>query len=127
MCCHLTLCLHLMEPKSILGFEPGLLGQNAVALPLAPPPLLPFLHVSLHLFNYFQVARSAEIFGYFVPPTTWCPMITQRLQNDPSQSDLMILAKVLDGSDPELLKYCLEDLAITLQNDAVCLSSCVSV
>ena len=54
-------------------------------------------------------------------------MITQRLQNDPSQSDLMILAKVLDGSDPELLKYCLEDLAITLQNDAVCLSSCVSV
>ena len=25
--------------KSVLGFEPGSLGQQAIALPLAPPPL----------------------------------------------------------------------------------------
>ena len=27
------------KTKSVPGFEPGLLGQNAIALPLAPPPL----------------------------------------------------------------------------------------
>ena len=26
------------KAKSVPGFEPGLLGQNATALPLAPPP-----------------------------------------------------------------------------------------
>ena len=26
------------KAKLVLGFEPGLLGQNATALPLAPPP-----------------------------------------------------------------------------------------
>ena len=72
------------------------------------------------------MARSAEIFGYFVPPTTWVPLITQRLLSNPCQNDLMILAKVIDGSDPELLKYCLEDLAITLQDDSICFSLCVS-
>ena len=75
----------------------------------------------------FQMARSAEIYGYFVPPTTWCPLVTERLLANPSQGELMILAKIMDGSDPELLKYCLEDLAITLQDDSVCLSLCVSL
>ena len=28
----------LKKPESILGFEPGLPRQNAVTLPLAPPP-----------------------------------------------------------------------------------------
>ena len=27
------------KAKSVPGFEPGSLGQNAIALPLAPPPL----------------------------------------------------------------------------------------
>ena len=53
-------------------------------------------------------------------------MITERLLANPSQSELMILSKVLDGSDPELLKYCLEDLVIVLQDDSICLSLCVS-
>jgi hypothetical protein len=52
-------------------------------------------------------------------------MITERLLANPSQSELMILSKVLDGSDPELLKYCLEDLVIVLQDDSICLSLCV--
>ena len=72
------------------------------------------------------MALTAEIYGYFVPPTTWCPMVTERLLSNPSQGELMILAKILDGSDPELLKYCLEDLAITMQDDSICLSLCVS-
>ena len=29
----------LKKAKSIPGFEPGSLRQNAIALPLAPPPL----------------------------------------------------------------------------------------
>ena len=75
----------------------------------------------------FQMSRSAEIYGHFVPPTTWCPLVTERLLANPSQGELMILAKIMDGSDPELLKYCLEDLAITLQDDSICLSLCVSL
>jgi hypothetical protein len=73
------------------------------------------------------MARIAEMYGYFVPPTTWCLMVTERLLSNPSQGELMILAKILDGSDPELLKYVLEDLAITLQDDSICLSLCVSL
>ena len=33
----LTAILNRKPPKSVQGFEPGLLGQNPVALPLAPP------------------------------------------------------------------------------------------
>ena len=38
----LTAILSPQKPKSILGFEPGLLGQNAVTLLLAPPPRVLF-------------------------------------------------------------------------------------
>lgn len=73
-----------------------------------------------------NMGRSAELYGYFVPSTTWCPMVTERLLTNPNAGELMILSKILDGSDPELLKYSLEDLAITLQDDSICLSFCTN-
>ena len=42
----------LKKPYPIPGFEPGLLRQNAVALPLAPPPL-PILRIDVCLLDRF--------------------------------------------------------------------------
>ena len=53
----------LKNPKSFPGFNPGLLRQNAVALPLAPPPLpwKPFFAIK-------QVPPSLR-----PPPRPWWP------------------------------------------------------
>ena len=39
----LTAILNWKKPMSVLGFEPGLPRQNAIALPLVPPPLPIFI------------------------------------------------------------------------------------
>ena len=51
------------KPKPVPRFEPGLLGQNAVALPLAPPPLptemIEFLAQANHIFFANRVESKA--------------------------------------------------------------------
>jgi hypothetical protein len=72
------------------------------------------------------MGRCAELYGFFVPPSTWCSMVVERLLSNPNAGELMIFSKILDGTDPELLRSVQEDLAITLQHDKICLSYCVS-
>ena len=46
------------KAKSVPGFEPGLLGQNATAVPLAPPPrplhALPYTSTSFVCWPWFR-------------------------------------------------------------------------
>ena len=49
----LTAILNRQKPKSVPGFEPDLPRQNAIALPLVPPPIL----------KNFRGAKSATIFS----------------------------------------------------------------
>ena len=69
------------------------------------------------------MCRAARIYGYFVPPKTWCPMVSQRLMAQASYSDLMVVAHIITGANPTLLRGDLEDLTLTLQDDTVCLTS----
>ena len=69
------------------------------------------------------MCRAARIYGYFVPPKTWCPMVSQRLMVQASYSDLMVVAHIITGANPTLLRGDLEDLTLTLQDDTVCLTS----
>lgn len=69
-----------------------------------------------------NMCRTAFVYGHFVPPKTWCPLVSQRLLSQPSDTDLMITGHIINGSDPELLKYCLEDLVLVLQDDSICLT-----
>lgn len=73
-----------------------------------------------------NMCRSARIYGYFVPPKTWIPMISQRLLAQALDTDLMILSHIIIGSDPQLLRGNIEDLAMTLQDDSVSLTLNVS-
>ena len=68
------------------------------------------------------MCRAARIYGFFVPPKTWCPMVSQRLLSQATYTDLMIVAHILSGSNPNLLRGDLEDLTITLQDDTVSLT-----
>ena len=73
-----------------------------------------------------QMCRAARIYGYFVPPKDWIPMVSQRLLAQASETDLMVLSHIIIGSDPQLLRGELEDLAMTLQDDSVALTLNVS-
>ena len=68
------------------------------------------------------MCRAARIYGYFVPPKTWVPMVSQRLLAQALDTDLMILSHIIIGSDPQLLRGSLEDLSMTLQDDSVALT-----
>ena len=48
------------KAKSVPGFEPGLHGQNAIALPLTPPPL----QLQKHALDFEQLLLSAC--GHFI-------------------------------------------------------------
>ena len=72
------------------------------------------------------MCRAGKIYGHFVPPKFWCPLVSQRLLSQASYTDLMIVSHIISGSDPLLLRGNLEDLALTLQDDSVCLTSNVS-
>ena len=52
----LTRILNEKNPKSVLGFEPDLLGQHVTTLPLAPPPR-PYLQI------INEIQRSAWMQG----------------------------------------------------------------
>ena len=69
-----------------------------------------------------NMCRAARIYGYFVPPKDWIPMVSQRLLAQASETDLMVLSHIIIGSNPQLLRGELEDLAITLQDDSVALT-----
>ena len=59
------------KAKSILGLEPGLHGQNAIALPLAPPPLpyyRRFLWVQHALKFCCQIVRTSWDFVFDIAP-----------------------------------------------------------
>ena len=73
-----------------------------------------------------NMCRAARIYGYFVPPKDWIPMVSQRLLAQASETDLMVLSHIIIGSNPQLLRGELEDLAITLQDDSVALTLNVS-
>ena len=50
--------------KRLTGFEPGLLGQNPVALPLAPPPLPMKLILTLNMRGLDQMEEFFSLVGY---------------------------------------------------------------
>ena len=69
------------------------------------------------------MCRAARIYGFFVPPNTWCPLVSQRLLAQATYTDLMVVSHIISGSDPMLLRGHLEDLTLTLQDDSICLTS----
>ena len=74
----------------------------------------------------FQMCRAAHVYGYFVPVSTWAPFVSQRLLSQATYTDLMVVSHIINGSDPMLLRGHLDDLALVLQDDSVCLTSNVS-
>ena len=50
-------------------------------------------------------------------------MVSQRLLAQASYTDLMVVAHIITGANPTLLRGDLEDLTLTLQDDTVCLTS----
>ena len=70
-----------------------------------------------------NMCRAANVYGYFVPVSTWCPFISQRLLSQATYTDLMVVSHIISGSDPLHLKGNLEDLTLVLQDDTVCLTS----
>ena len=72
------------------------------------------------------MCRAAHVYGYFVPVSTWVPFVSQRLLSQATYTDLMVVSHIINGSDPMLLRGHLDDLALVLQDDSVCLTSNVS-
>ena len=72
------------------------------------------------------MCRAAHVYGYFVPVSTWAPFVSQRLLSQATYTDLMVVSHIINGSDPMLLRGHLDDLALVLQDDSVCLTSNVS-
>ena len=72
------------------------------------------------------MCRAAHVYGYFVPVSTWVPFVSQRLLSQATYTDLMVVSHIINGSDPMLLRGHLDDLALVLQDDTVCLTSNVS-
>ena len=72
------------------------------------------------------MCRAAHVYGYFVPVSTWAPFVSQRLLSQATYTDLMVVSHIINGSDPMLLRGHLDDLALVLQDDSVCLTSKVS-
>jgi len=70
-----------------------------------------------------NMCRAAHVYGYFVPVSTWAPFVSQRLLSQATYTDLMVVSHIINGSDPMLLRGHLDDLALVLQDDSVCLTS----
>lgn len=49
----------------------------------------------------FQVKRASELFGYFITPDTWWPLLEAEMD---SWSALFVVANILRGSRAELVK-----------------------
>ena len=66
----------------------------------------------------------ANVYGHFVPPKTWVSLFCSKILSIEPRcctTDLMILALIIEASDPELFHDLGEDLVLALQDDAVCL------
>ncbi|XP_050670875.1 dynein axonemal assembly factor 5 [Leptidea sinapis] len=48
-----------------------------------------------------EIKRAAELFGYFIPPTTWWPLLEAEVD---SWCALLVIANIIKGSQPELVK-----------------------
>ncbi|KAI5635449.1 dynein assembly factor 5, axonemal [Phthorimaea operculella] len=48
-----------------------------------------------------EIKRASELFGYFITPETWWPLLEAEMD---SWSALLVLANILKGSKPELVK-----------------------
>ncbi|XP_047024632.1 dynein axonemal assembly factor 5 [Helicoverpa zea] len=48
-----------------------------------------------------EIKRAAELFGYFITPTTWWPLLEAEVD---SWAALLVIANIIKGSRPELLQ-----------------------
>ena len=72
----------------------------------------------------FQVCKVGNVYGHFVPSKTWVSLVCSKILSIEPRcctTDLMILALIIEASDPELFHDLAEDLVLALQDDAVCL------
>lgn len=59
-----------------------------------------------------EIKRAAELFGYFIIPTTWWPLLEAEVD---SWAALMVIANIIKGSRPELLQ---EKVLVELTREA---------
>ena len=81
-------------------------------------PLFAFLQLFFYL---FQICRAATIFGFFVPSKVWTALVLPRLQSKCSKEDLMVLSRIIGGSDVDKLRCNIEDVAMVLSSDDIAL------
>ena len=71
------------------------------------------------------VGQCAFLFGHFVPARSWSPLVLARLQQRLTsgglREELLVLSKVMAGSEPASLRPALEDIMLVLQDDNACL------
>lgn len=67
-----------------------------------------------------NVVRSAELLGYFLEPPVWCKLVLQAVRTSQAAGPLMVLAAIVRGSQRELLREHLPDMAATLAHEDVC-------
>ncbi|CAG9786356.1 unnamed protein product [Diatraea saccharalis] len=48
-----------------------------------------------------EIKRASELFGYFIPPATWWPLLEAEVD---SWGALLVIANIIKGSQPELIK-----------------------
>ena len=69
-----------------------------------------------------NMCRVANVYGRFIPPKTWCPLVKQRVMSQPNTCNLLILGSILHGSDPDTFsRDFLIEMASIVQDDSVCL------
>jgi hypothetical protein len=68
--------------------------------------------------------RTADLLGYMLRPTTWAPLLLNRLQECGSggsvRTNLVLIAGMVGGAERLALRPCLEDVAFCLAADGVC-------
>ncbi|XP_063717180.1 dynein axonemal assembly factor 5-like [Symsagittifera roscoffensis] len=66
------------------------------------------------------IAACAEMIGYFVNPESWCKILLPVVKAGQNHAGLIILANIIRGSQPDILKHYLEDVVSTCASDDVC-------
>ena len=69
-----------------------------------------------------NIARSSELVGFFVNPESWCQILLPIIKSAQSHAGLFILANIVRGSQPDILKHYVDQIIETVSNDDVCRS-----
>ena len=69
-----------------------------------------------------NIARSSELIGFFVNPESWCEILLPIIKSAQSHSGLFILANIVKGSQPHILKHYVDQIVETVSSDDVCRS-----